>query len=474
VIVQVVSLAQTLVVARLLTPAEIGVYAAGTVLTGVLVMLSEGGLRGALIQREHDVEDAAVTVFWATLFSGFALSLLALAASPLIGLVFDNRTAGVIAAITSGGLLLHALTNVPDALMQRRFNFKRTLIVGPATAISYAITAVTCAALGFGVWALVIGTYASQIVWVIATWTLMGWRPITGRASVRLWRELARFGLPLVLDGAAYRVREVVEITLVGRSLNESSLGQYHYGRRLSVIPGVAIVQIAGYVLFPAFSRIAGDAERFQRAFLRTLVWLWCAATPMTALVIAIGEPLVVVLLGEPWRGAGVALVAMSGFGLGEALYAVTAEPIKGAGRARLLNWMTLAGLVSGIGVLLALLPLGLLGVGLAFSAAALCSGVTGLVLVSPVVRVPFREMLARMWPPVAASMVSVALVMPLEHLIVLSDRRGIAGGLGLLLAESVLFGVVYLAVLRFVGPSLFREVTAGVAGIRSRLRPAR
>ena len=61
--------------------------------------------------------------------TGVGMSLLALAASPVVAAVFRSPQAGEIAAVTAGMLALHGLTNVPDGLMQRRFNFRRRLIV---------------------------------------------------------------------------------------------------------------------------------------------------------------------------------------------------------------------------------------------------------------------------------------------------------------------------------------------------------
>src|SRR6476661_1738158 len=86
--VQIVSFVQTLVLARILSPEEVGVFYAGTVLTTFLAMFSDGGLRSALIQRQHGVEKAANSAFWASLAAGGFWALLALAASPLVGLVF--------------------------------------------------------------------------------------------------------------------------------------------------------------------------------------------------------------------------------------------------------------------------------------------------------------------------------------------------------------------------------------------------
>ena len=94
------------------------------------------------------------------------------------------------AAATSGLLLIHSLTNVPESVLQREFSVKRRLFVGPAVAVSYAAVAVGLAALGWGVWSMVAGAYASYIAWVGSLWMLTSWRPGRGHASYAMWREL--------------------------------------------------------------------------------------------------------------------------------------------------------------------------------------------------------------------------------------------------------------------------------------------
>lgn len=471
VIVQAVSLAQTLVLARLLSPAEVGVFAAGTVLTVFLAAFSEGALRQALIQRAHNLEDAADTVFWATIVGGLLMSLATLAVAPVVAIVFDSRTAGAICAVTSGILLLQSFTTVPDSLMQRRFNFMQRLIVNPSVAISHAVVAVTLCSLGFGVWGLVIATYVSHLVWIATSWPLAKWRPGRGQPSYRLWREMAQFALPLMIQGVAERLRELVESVVVGRGLSPTSLGYYRYGRRIAMLPGVAVVEIASYLLFPAFSRIADDPVRFKRGFLRALGVIWLASAPMAALLVAVGQPLVVVLLGEQWRGAGVVLVAMAGFGLGEAMNSVSVEAMKGAGRSQRLNWMTVLSFVVGVGLLILLLPLGLLGVGLAVSATAVLVGATGLGLALPVVGVSVGDILRRIVPPVIGSLVAIAAIAPLEHFVLHSDERTVGVGLGLLALESIGFGLLYLATLRLIAPSALAELSGTVKAICRPLR---
>jgi O-antigen/teichoic acid export membrane protein len=466
---QLISLASTLVLARLLSPAEIGVYAAGTVLSGFLVMFAHSGLQSALVQREGNVEDAADTVFWATAATGVLMSMMALAAAPLVGMAFHSEQAAHIAAITSGMLLMHALTNVPDGLMQRRFNFKKRLIIDPARAFAYAAVAVVLAAAGAGVYALVIGNYVSLAVWLIGSWLVARWRPGVGRPTVRLWRELARFATPVVVQGIVEQVRDAAEALLVGRRLGEASLGQYRYGKRLLLIPTLAVVEVGSYVLFPAFSRLADEPERLKRAFLRALRWVWFVSAPVTALMVAVGESAVVVLLGDPWREAGVFVVAAASYGAGAALAAVANEVIKARGRPRLLHWTSVTQLVLGVGLVAALLPLGVFGVGLAISATQITSGVLVLGLARMVVAFSARELLRIIVPPVVASVLACAAVWPLERFVVRADQSSLVAGVGLLVLDVIMFVGVYLAILRVLDKQIVVDLAQSMRSAGNR-----
>jgi PST family polysaccharide transporter len=369
VIAQAATVVQTLVVGRLLGPEEIGVFTAGSVLIGFLVVFAHGALTQALIQRKTVVEDAANTVLVVTFGTGLLGSLAVLAASPLIGALFHSSRVGLIAAATSGVMVLHVCASVPDALMQRAFQFKRQVIIGPVVSIVFAGVSIVFAVQGYGAWAMVIGWYASTTTALVLSWWMAKWRPFRGRFSFRIWREMAGFSLPVLLDGLAQHSRDVFQQMIVGRDLGTADLGQYRYAYRIASLPSLAVIQICSYVLFPAFSRISDDSSRFRAAFLRALGWIWFAALPVGALSVVVGEPVVVLLLGEAWRAAGAATAAMAGLGLGVALLSATAEAIKGAGRSSLLNWLTAIGLGLGLSLVVLLLPFGVVGVGIAISA---------------------------------------------------------------------------------------------------------
>jgi PST family polysaccharide transporter len=466
---QTVALLQVVVLARLLSPTEVGIFAAGTVLTTLLAEFSEGGLRAALVNRQRDVEAAAETVFWATMLSGVLASLAALAAAPLIGAVFGDTTAGLVAAVSAGGLLLHSLGNVPEAILQREFSVPRNLVVSPAISIIFAVVSVVFAVLGFGVWSLVLGTYASALVLLVSVWVLAGWRPRRAKASFQVWRQLARYGFPLLVDLAGTRIRGAIEPVVVARLLDTAALGFYRYGMRIARLPVNVMIQVVAYALLPAFSNIADDPARLRPNYLKALRWITFCAAPVSGLMLAVGEPATVVVLGEPWRGAGSILVAMAGLGLGKAFASVSEEAIKGCGRTGLINRATAIEFVLGLGLLVLIVPFGLAGVGLAISVTALVVGVFCLVLASSVVGVRPAQVVRATLPTVVAGLVAAAATAALEHLVLHSDARPTFTALAFLAVDGLAFLVVYVAALGVVAPAMVAAVvrSASAAGRR-------
>src|SRR5205809_220077 len=143
--------------ARLATPRDFGVLAAGSVLVYLSATFVESGLAAALIRRDEDVDEAANTVLLATVAAGAGFAFVALAAAPLVGHFFGSPRVTHVAAAMSGILFVRSFGIVPNTLLQKRFSFVRRVIVTPAGVIGFGIAAVVGTANGWGVWGLVLG-----------------------------------------------------------------------------------------------------------------------------------------------------------------------------------------------------------------------------------------------------------------------------------------------------------------------------
>jgi PST family polysaccharide transporter len=468
---QALTFATYLALARLVSPADFGHFAAGSVVVGLSAVLGESGMLAALIQRRHNLEEALNSAFLATLAGGVALSLVALGAAPLVTLFFNSHEAGVVAAVMSGWMLLRLIAIVPDALLQRRFSFLRRVVVDPLSSLAFAAGSIPAAALGLGVWALVIGTYAAAIVTLVSPWAFARWRPRPRLASVAIWRELARFGRPVVLAHLILRAVEQIPILALGRFRSPGVLGQYTYASRVAAQPLGAVINVGGYVLLPAFSRLSAHDARFRAAVRRALRWLCITSFPAGLLLIPLGTPAVVLVFGERWREAGYGAMALGVFCAARGLDSIASEAWKASGRPDMLPRMHAVSLLLTVLFVGALVPFGLVGVTIGMSLTALGVGVYAVRGMSRALGIALGDLLHEIWPPAIAAAVMAGALFPLEHLVVHADHHGTVGGLALLSLEALLGAIVYLAALSVLAPHSTTELADAV---RRRLRRRR
>ena len=451
-----------------------GDFAAGSILIGAGGVLVESGMLSALIHRQDRIAEAADTAFAANLLGGAALSLGALALSPVVGLLFSSHRIGVVSAAMSGTLFLTATMVVPDALLQRRFSFLRRIVVDPLGVAVYGAAAIAGLATGLGVWALVIASYASFAVQSAAAWKASGHRPKLRNASFRLWRELAGYGRHVLGGVLIDRVALGVNTFLLGRFVSPAGLGQYRYGQRFATVSQDLTTTAGQYVLFPALARIASEQERFERGFRRSLFWLLTPAVPISLFWLPFGKPVVVLLLGTPWRPAGDVLMLLGVAAAPNVIGSACAESLKAAGRPDVLPRIHLYNALALIVLMLAFLPLGLSGIAAAALLAAVIGGAVTLVYTIRVNRFDARAIASIMWPPFAAGSISAAFIFALDRLWLHAGSRGIAPGLALLLAEALVGLALYAACLMSLSAATrlelrgaARSLAAGKPGLR-------
>lgn len=437
-----------LILVRLLTPRDFGLYAAGTLITAIGGLFAESGMLAALIKREDRLDEAASTAFASLLVTGIGLTLASLALSPLIGLAFHSGQAGAVTAVLSGWLFVRALTIVPDALLQRRFSFVRRVAVDPLGVVAYAAAAIPLAANGAGVWAMVAGAYASIIVQAVAAWIASGFRPRRRLLSWAMWRELTSFARPLVAGEILRRATMQIDVFVLGRFSGAATLGQYRNGQMLVQQPAGLFGQVVAYVVLPAFARISVVPGRLTAAARRAF-WLTSTVVfPMSLACVPLGVPVAVIILGERWRPAGHAIAGLAGVILGGTLLSISGELMKAVAALRLqlkvhAVWIwTVAVTVTVAGLLW-----GLLGVSIALSASTCLTAAYAIARLADAVKLPRYSFFDGMTRPLIASLVMAGAMFLFDRGVDLLGH-GEAIKVLLLLCEIAVGAIVYCAVL--------------------------
>lgn len=454
---QAATLAAYIVLARLASPSTFGAFAAAAIVVTVGGFLSESGMLAALVQRSGPMEEATATATASTLVGGVLLCLLGLGLAPIVGLFFRSAEIGQVSAVLAGILFLNAAAVVPSALLQRRLSLRPLLIAEPLAALVLGLAAGLALAAGLGIWGLAIGAYASAIARTGSIWALAGWVPRFAGASWAMWRELVGYARHVVASDAIKQSGTMASTALIGRVLGTAPLGQFRYAWRLAYA-GASVVSVGSYFLFPVFSQIASQPERFRGAFERSLRVSAFAFFPITFLFLSLGHPLVVLLFGDAWSEAGWVLVALSALPALRAVGSPCAEALKAAGRPDVLPLVTLFTAVVTIALIFPLLVFGAVGVGLAFSIGTGSAVAYSLVRAAPIVGVRTAVLLRQLVTPAAAGAAAAGLTFALDQGVVDAAARTTGVGLVLLAGEILLGALVYVGVASVLSRSAVAE----------------
>ncbi len=296
-----------IVLARILTPEDYGLYAVALVVLNILLSMNELGVSLAIVRRPGDVSAIAPTVATLSLASSLVLWLAIFLAAPAIAGALGVAEATAIVRVLSLSILIDALTAVPAALMTRDFMQKERLIVDAAGFVTTSAVAVALAVGGAGPWALVWGALIGNVIngaFIIRFAPHrygFGFRP-------QVARDLLGFGLPLA--GASLLIIALLEIDyiVIGAELGAVSLGFYLLAFNLSTWPVNMFSAPARRISLPLFARLHAGETSASAAFVPVCCVLLLVTLPACLMLAVFAEPLVRVVYGDQWLPSAVVL----------------------------------------------------------------------------------------------------------------------------------------------------------------------
>ncbi|HXG48625.1 MAG TPA: lipopolysaccharide biosynthesis protein, partial [Methylomirabilota bacterium] len=283
-----------------LTPADVGLVAMVTAVTGFAALFKDLGLSMATIQRDKITEEQISTLFWINVLTSGVLMLMLMALGPLLADFYrEPRLVGITVALASL-FVLGGLNAQHFALLRRQMRFVTVTAVEMTALVVGAAVGVGMAWMGAGYWALVGMPAASGLVSTVGAWVASGWRPGWPRRGVGA-RSLVKFGgRVLALDWLNY-IACNADNFLVGRYWGSGPLGLYAKAYRMLELMTRQVNGAVGSVAVPALARLQGDPERLRRYFLNGYGFVLAVSTLVICSTAVFAGEIVAVLLGPQW-----------------------------------------------------------------------------------------------------------------------------------------------------------------------------
>jgi len=393
------------VLARILTPADYGLFAIALAVQLVGQRAAELGLPAAVVRMDEAPSARMQSAIWGFLLVSSTLlaALLLLAAfalAPALGV--DGSTLDAI-AVAGCAIPFYAARAMPMALMERELRFGRVAIVETADTLAFNGFALAAALAGLGAFSLSGAVAVGGLAGMASAWSL---QRFARRPSLELEpvRPLIGFGAQVSVLQGVYLIRELGFVSLVAAVGGVGAAGFYAMAKRLFSFP-IALTSAVARVSFPALSR---EPElRHERAAKAAAYTAIAAGLPL-ALVAGAIQPLIGVVLGDEWKPtADVVLYGSLGMMLTASACATLVGLALAEGRPR---WPMVSAVaetaVAFVAVAVLVGPLGEAGIGLALTASTIVATVALAAGTHPSVR---RSLLAVAKATAIAAVATVA-----------------------------------------------------------------
>lgn len=325
--------------ARLLNPADFGLVAMVTVLTGLLAKFKDGGLSMATIQRPIVTHGQISNLFWVNAGLGLMLSVVSIAISPVLAYIYAEPRLTLICMAMSTSFLIGGLSVQHEALLRRQMQFKALAMIDVVSMACGVLAGIISAWGGSGYWALVVMPVTTAIFQTALAWAASEWRPGLPKKGTGV-RPLLNFGASLTGASFVGYVASNVTPFTVGLVGGAQPLGFFNRANTLAAMPLSQIMAPLISVAQPALSRVAGDQVRFKGAVL-SLTRKICLLSMFVSVTMAVtADWIVSIFLGPGWDEAVVLIRLLAVFSVVEPVATLAVVALVAAGKAdAMLRW---------------------------------------------------------------------------------------------------------------------------------------
>ena len=435
----------TVILARLLTPADFGVVTMVTTFTMLLMSLGTNSLEQVVIQRPEVDRFQASNLLWVTCAAGLTLTIGFAATGSLLARFYGNPFVTRVAVGISPAIFISATSTIHIALLKRAMRFTAVSANDVVARVAYTVVAILLALRGWGYWALVVGIVASSLSTTVGACWLCRWIPNLPRRGVKTG-EMLRFAANVYGRFSANYFARNLDNLLVGWRFNAGALGYYKKAYDLFALSASQVTGPLHNVALAALSRLTQDTERFKRYLAHSLGIVAFVGMALGADLTLVGKELVRLVLGSKWAESG-KIFELFGPGIGIMLLCSTVGWIHlSIGKpGRWLRWTLFESTVTALLFVLSL-PWGPAGIAVAWTVSFWILAIPAFWYAGRPIGFGVSSLVAAVWKYVIAGLTAaLACTAILRGVLTLSVASSAAEALELILVKSLLFTILYL-----------------------------
>lgn len=367
----VLQVAGTMVIARVLTPAEIGIFAIAAVFSGLASMFRDFGVAEYMIQERELTSDKISAALALNIIVSWSMAAAMFFGAGIVADFYQNPGVGTVMRIQAIGFLLVPFGAVTMAWFRRSMNFQPILICNVAGNLTAFVVSVGMALLGFGFMSLAWSTVASIAVTVAIS---VAYRP----AEFPRWPALrgigpvfhfSKFVTSMWIVGQAGKGAPEL---IIGRAMGVVEVAMYSRANGLLEMFNRLVMRSVTLVGMPYFAKSEREDGSLAAAYVRTAGYVTAVGWTFFAFLGIAAFAAIRIVYGPQWDAAVPVAQILCIAGSVELVHALARDALLVRKRAREGNRLQIILVALQVGGLLMVVPFGLQGAAWGYTAAAL------------------------------------------------------------------------------------------------------
>jgi len=313
----------TIILARIITPAEYGLYSIALIPSYMAILLRDWGINSALTKftaslkaqkSEEKIYEIIKTGLIFETATGFILSSILISLSSFIAFTIFNRPESApLIAIASVTIFAGALQTAAQSIFVGFERMELNSLTNVCQAIVKSVVAPILVISGFGALGATLGYTISFIASAIISLTVLYLtliRKIKRKNpeksnTTKTLREMLHYGIPLSISSIISGFLIQFYAFIMAIYCTDAAIGNYQVASQFATILTFFTIPI-WTVLFPAFSKInpRDENELLQTVFMFSIKYTSLIIVPTTIGLMILSKPLVGTLFGEKWTQA--------------------------------------------------------------------------------------------------------------------------------------------------------------------------
>jgi len=297
------NLLTVIIVSRLLTPEQIGVFSVAAALVALVHTLRDFGVSEYLVQERLLDEAKIRTAFTLNLIIAWLLAAILFLTSNLISRFYGNPGVGQVVKVLGAIFILLPFGTTAMARLRRNMAFGALYKIRLCETVVRSGLTIGLAFAGFSYMSMAWASLAAMLALIVAC-TVWGWEYRVRGLDLSQWRCILPFSVNRTVADLATRIGMQSADIVVGKMLGMVAAGLYSRGYGIVNLFREKVINSVNLVAFPAFAREHRERDAGPELFVRSLVYLTGISWPFFGFAILLAAPLIRLLFGDQWDAA--------------------------------------------------------------------------------------------------------------------------------------------------------------------------